>query len=264
VIGSIARRWPLARGRAMARRANARVRDAPPWPARPIRRPIRVGKEGGESVAPLLLSPNSSPLSSSLTRQNSLSNRHSSKTTTEQAPRAAARRATAAPARVSRASRAVSVRAEADTKLAVAYCEPKDVRKLVDDRGYIVLDIRMIEENAEAAKWWWKNLPLFVTLRSGDVVRNNKFQAMFEAAFPNKMSRAIILCDETGERSELVWEEIIAPGGFTAMKVLKGGAEAYFTYEPLDQKDLKPKWKLVGQTSGVRYSHGDGETDDSA
>jgi len=154
--------------------------------------------------------------------------------------------------------------AGADTKLAVAYVEPKDVRRLVDDRGYVVLDVRMAEENAEAAKWWWKNLPLFVTLRSGDVVRSKGFQQMFEKAFPNKMSRAILVCDDSLERSELIWEEIVAPGGYTAIKVLKGGAEGYFEYEPLDEKDLRPKWRLVGQTSGVRYSYGDGDGDDSA
>jgi uncharacterized protein YcgI (DUF1989 family) len=80
----------------------------------------------------------------------------------------------------------------------------------------------MVEENAEASKWWWKNLPLFVTKRNGDVVRNPNFTQMFQAAFPNKMSRAILVCDDSHERSELVWEEIVAPGGYTAMKVLKG------------------------------------------
>jgi hypothetical protein len=258
---------------------------------------------------------------------------------------AAARRPVVAARRSS-----VAVRASAEVATEVVFCEPKDVRKLVDDRGYLVIDLRMYEENAEASKWWWKSLPLFAQTRAGDVVRNPQFPAMFQAAFPNKMSRAILVCDETHERSELVWEEFVAPGGYTAMKVLKGeyacgyhdllekirraaggehtkraalrglaktgapgltphhrspfislqqtgGAEGYFEYEPLDEKDTRPKWRLTGQTSGelsmldgfspgscsaartpthppppsskqqhtgVRYAYADGEGDDSA
>lgn len=43
-----------------------------------------------------------------------------------------------------------------------------------------------------------------------------------------------------------------------------GGADKYFEFEPLDEKDTRPRWRLVGQTSGVRYAYADGEGDDSA
>lgn len=34
-----------------------------------------------------------------------------------------------------------------------------------------------------------------------------------------------------------------------------GGAEGYFEFEPLDEKDTRPKWRLTGQTSGASRTH---------
>ncbi len=48
------------------------------------------------------------------------------------------------------------------------------------------------------------------------------------------------------------------------LQVAEGGILEYLKIDPLDSKDKAPKWRLTGQTSGVRYAYNDGTFDDSA
>jgi len=157
------------------------------------------------------------------------------------------------------------VRAELETAVQIQYVAPKDVKALINDKGYVFLDIRTPEEHAEGAKRYFKNVPFAYETEQGPRL-NNKWKPYFEHQFPNKMSRVIIGCDDGTERSEMAYE-IVAELGYTSVKVVDGGILALLEVDPLDSKDKAPKWRLTGQTSGVRYAYNDGdlgEFDDSA
>uniref|UniRef100_A0A7S3QKM4 Rhodanese domain-containing protein n=1 Tax=Dunaliella tertiolecta TaxID=3047 RepID=A0A7S3QKM4_DUNTE len=162
--------------------------------------------------------------------------------------------------RPSSSRRSVVVRAEGVPDTAKITC--RQVKQLVNDKGYEFWDIRTPDENAEGAKRWWKNVPFAFMGEKGPVL-NRQFKPFLLRALPNKMSRVILACDDGTDRSEMAFE-MAQEEGYTAIKVLEGGCLAYLEFDPLDEKDKAPKWRLTGQTSGVRYAYSDGATDDSA
>ena len=52
--------------------------------------------------------------------------------------------------------------------------------------------------------------------------------------------------------------------GYTSIKTIEGGCNAYIEFDPLDESDKKPRWKLTGSSSGARHAYNDGKADDSA
>lgn len=155
----------------------------------------------------------------------------------------------------------VRVRA-GDEAASLPLVQAYQVKELYQEKGYTFLDIRTPQENAEGAKKWWVNLPIAFETPDGPKF-NGRFRAQFQQRFPNKLSRVIIACDDGGDRTELAGD-VLSELGYTAVKALEGGTDAYFEMEPLTDADKAPKWRLTGQTSGVRYAYDDGESDDSA
>ncbi|PNH03545.1 hypothetical protein TSOC_010369 [Tetrabaena socialis] len=152
--------------------------------------------------------------------------------------------------------------AEEEEPLPFPLCKPTEVKKLYQDKGYVVLDIRTPEENDEASKKWFVNLPVAFETEKGPKF-NGKFRAQFQAKFANKMSRVILACDDGNDRTGLA-ASVISELGYTSILCLEGGIDAYLKVDPLTAQDKKPKWRLTGQTSGVRYAYNDGDEDDSA
>lgn len=141
-------------------------------------------------------------------------------------------------------------------------CTPAQMKKLYQDKGYIVLDVRTPQENAEGSKKWFTNLPIAFETEQGPAF-NKKFRAQIQKEFANRMSRIIVACDDGSDRTALTCE-VLAELGYTNVMTLEGGVNAYLAHDPLTAADKKPVWKLTGQTSGVRYAYNDGDGDDSA
>lgn len=127
------------------------------------------------------------------------------------------------------------------------------------------MDVRTPEENAEGARKAWMNIPVGFMTESGPKL-NGRFRDIIAKQFPNKMSRVLIACDDGTERSDIAAEAFEA-GEYTAIKILDGGITNYLAEFPLTEEDLKPAWRLTGQSSGARYAYNDGkgtEFDDGA
>lgn len=142
------------------------------------------------------------------------------------------------------------------------YVKPAEVKRLYQDKGYLVLDVRTPQEHNEASKRWFINLPLAFETEKGPVFNKN-FREELETKYANKLARLILACDDGSDRSDIA-SGILKELGYTNVFICEGGVDAYLKVDPLDAKDKKPRWKLTGQTSGVRYAYNDGEGDDSA
>ncbi|GFH14063.1 rhodanese domain-containing protein [Haematococcus lacustris] len=139
---------------------------------------------------------------------------------------------------------------------ASAVVQPYEVKALVNDKGFTFIDVRTPEEHAEGAKRYMKSMPVAFMSEKGPRM-NNRFKQEFVEMFPNKMSRVLIACDDGTDRTELAYG-MIEELGYSSVKVVEGGIFAVLEVDPLDAKDKAPKWRLVGQTSGVRYAFNDG------
>ncbi|KAJ9512635.1 hypothetical protein QJQ45_029252 [Haematococcus lacustris] len=180
---------------------------------------------------------------------------------------------------------------------ASAVVQPYEVKALVNDKGFTFIDVRTPEEHAEGAKRYMKSMPVAFMSEKGPRMNNRfkqhragtpstlvsscldevlRLEALrlevlepevlevrvlrgqeFVEMFPNKMSRVLIACDDGTDRTELAYG-MIEELGYSSVKVVEGGIFAVLEVDPLDAKDKAPKWRLVGQTSGVRYAFNDG------
>jgi len=68
-----------------------------------------------------------------------------------------------------------------------------DVKALINDKGYTILDIRSPTEVSEVGyKFTWQTIPLAALTDEGPV-RNPYFLATVKEAFPNTMSRMLVV-----------------------------------------------------------------------
>ena len=65
------------------------------------------------------------------------------------------------------------------------------------------------------------------------------------------MSRVLVACDDGSDRTDFACEQI-AELGYTAIKRVEGGVNAYLLVDPLNDDDRKPEWRLVGGQVGVK------------
>jgi len=149
--------------------------------------------------------------------------------------------------RVSRAR--TTVRASAATpvteeQIAAARVPISDVKETLG-RGFIVVDIRSPEEWAEGSKSTWKKICLAVMDEEGNPELNPMFLSQIKAEFPNTLSRILLVCDDGSFRSEVAFKNI-SKIGYTQVKIIEGGSEAYFEAFPLTAAD-KRVWKLADQ-----------------
>ncbi|KAK3280966.1 hypothetical protein CYMTET_11220 [Cymbomonas tetramitiformis] len=120
------------------------------------------------------------------------------------------------------------------------------VKDLIDDRGFVIIDIRSPQErNETGSKHSWKSIPLAAMTEKGPV-SNPNFLADVKQEFPNTMSRIIIACDDGTFRSEVAAKNITEKLGYTQVKVLEGGLDAYTEVFPYTDAD-KIKWKMQDQ-----------------
>merc|ERR1719359_2333612 len=161
-----------------------------------------------------------------------------------------------APARVVRSSRhtaraaRVAVRVVAEDEVEIPFVAPANVKDFID-KGYIIMDIRSPDEQKTGTKHVWNLNPLAAMTEEGPVV-NPYFLANVKRDFPNTMSRFLIACDDGTDRSEMAYESI-AGKGYTAVKVIEGGIDAYLEVDPLTEKDLV-KQKMVDTNMGQDLS----------
>ena len=120
---------------------------------------------------------------------------------------------------------------------------PEDVKDHLD-RGFLIVDIRSPQEQAETGtKYGTELIPLAAMTEEGPVF-NQYWLSDTKAKFPNAMSRILICCDDGTDRSELAYEKLTGePNNYTQVKVLEGGFDAYIEVSPLDDRD-KIKWKM--------------------
>ncbi|CAL6419040.1 unnamed protein product [Bathycoccus prasinos] len=120
-----------------------------------------------------------------------------------------------------RSSLKVSASAEADA----AKIKVTDVKETLG-RGFILVDIRSPEEVAETG--------------------NPNFLALIKNKFPNSMSRILLACDDGTFRSELAHKLITQKLGYSQVKIIEGGIDAYIEFQPLTKED-KIKVRMVAQ-----------------
>ena len=140
-----------------------------------------------------------------------------------------------------RASAATPVTEE---QIAAARVPISDVKETLG-RGFIVVDIRSPEEWAEGSKSTWKKICLAVMDEEGNPELNPMFLSQIKAEFPNTLSRILLVCDDGSFRSEVAFKNI-SKIGYTQVKIIEGGSEAYFEAFPLTAAD-KRVWKLADQ-----------------
>ena len=137
--------------------------------------------------------------------------------------------------------RRVACAAEVETSIPMV--APSDVKDHLD-RGFLIVDIRSPQEQAETGtKYGTELIPLAAMTEEGPVF-NQYWLSDTKAKFPNAMSRILICCDDGTDRSEIAYEKLTGePNNYTQVKVLEGGFDAYVEEFPLDDRD-KIKWKM--------------------
>ena len=161
--------------------------------------------------------------------------------TTIAAPRSVTARRVGRARTTVRASAATPVTEE---QIAAARVPISDVKETLG-RGFIVVDIRSPEEWAEGSKSTWKKICLAVMDEEGNPELNPMFLSQIKAEFPNTLSRILLVCDDGSFRSEVAFKNI-SKIGYTQVKIIEGGSEAYFEAFPLTAAD-KRVWKLADQ-----------------
>jgi rhodanese-related sulfurtransferase len=161
--------------------------------------------------------------------------------TTIAAPRSVTARRVGRARTTVRASAATPVTEE---QIAAARVPISDVKETLG-RGFIVVDIRSPEEWAEGSKSTWKKICLAVMDEEGNPELNPMFLSQIKAEFPNSLSRILLVCDDGSFRSEVAFKNI-SKLGYTQVKIIEGGSEAYFEAFPLTAAD-KRVWKLADQ-----------------
>lgn len=111
------------------------------------------------------------------------------------------------------------------------------------DRGFVIVDIRAPDEVQETGyKSIWELVPLAIMTDDGPLM-NPQFLGTVKNKFPNSLSRIIIACDDGTDRSQIAASNLCNKFGYTQLKVLEGGMNAYLAAFPLSEKDLV-KWKM--------------------
>jgi rhodanese-related sulfurtransferase len=122
---------------------------------------------------------------------------------------------------------------------------PVDQVKDTLGRGFIIVDIRSPEEWQEGSKRTWKKICLAVMDDDGNPELNPYFLSEIKHEFPNTLSRILLVCDDGTMRSEVAHKNITKLG-YSQVKIIEGGAEAYFKAFPLTEAD-KRVWTLEKQ-----------------
>ena len=90
----------------------------------------------------------------------------------------------------------------------------------------------------------------------GAIHMNPNFLAQIRQEFPNSMSRILIACDDGTFRSEKAAAAIVDKCGFSQVKIIDGGIDAYIAAFPLTDAD-KIKWRMrpeIGEDLSVLVS----------
>ena len=146
-----------------------------------------------------------------------------------------------APRAVQTAEAEVSAEAKAAT---IALADVKDTL----GRGFILVDIRSPEEIAETgSKYSWEKIPIAAMDEEGNPVSNPYFLADIKEKFPNSMSRILLGCDDGTFRSELAHKLISNKLGYSQVKIIEGGIDAYIVHEGLTKDDLKKAPRAMAQ-----------------
>jgi rhodanese-related sulfurtransferase len=127
---------------------------------------------------------------------------------------------------------------------AAAQVSIDDVKDTIG-RGFVVVDIRSPEEWQEGSKRTWKKICLAVMDEEGNPELNPYFLSEIKHEFPNTLSRILLVCDDGTMRSEVAFNNI-SKLGYSQVKIMQGGSEAYFEKFPLTDAD-KRVWKMEQQ-----------------
>ena len=117
-----------------------------------------------------------------------------------------------------------------------------------------------------AAQEYWKGNKLFfmhlpIAFETEEGIKPNpNFFPTIAKKFPNKISRILFMDQEGGARAKLAADKC-AEAGWTSVMVVEGGADEYFKFYPLTEKDFRPRVKRVEQFVGIKYG-GTGVTND--
>ena len=91
-----------------------------------------------------------------------------------------------------------------------------------------------------------EKIPIAAMDDDGNPVSNPAFLAMIKEKFPNSLSRILLACDDGTFRSELAHKLITGKLGYSQVKIIDGGIDAYIEHQPLTKED-KVKVRMVAQ-----------------
>ena len=135
---------------------------------------------------------------------------------------------------------------DADAAAQAAKIKVTDVKETLG-RGFILVDIRSPEEVQETgSKFSWEKIPIARMDEDGNPISNPNFLAQIKNKFPNSMSRILLACDDGTFRSELAHKLITQKLGYSQVKIIDGGIDAYIEFQPLTKED-KIKVRMVAQ-----------------
>jgi rhodanese-related sulfurtransferase len=135
---------------------------------------------------------------------------------------------------------------DAEAAAQAAKIKVTDVKETLG-RGFILVDIRSPEEVQETgSKFSWEKIPIARMDEDGNPISNPNFLAQIKNKFPNSMSRILLACDDGTFRSELAHKLITQKLGYSQVKIIDGGIDAYIEFQPLTKED-KIKVRMVAQ-----------------
>jgi rhodanese-related sulfurtransferase len=135
---------------------------------------------------------------------------------------------------------------DAEAAAQAAKIKVTDVKETLG-RGFILVDIRSPEEVQETgSKFSWEKIPIARMDEDGNPISNPNFLAQIKDKFPNSMSRILLACDDGTFRSELAHRLITQKLGYSQVKIIDGGIDAYIEFQPLTKED-KIKVRMVAQ-----------------
>merc|ERR1712100_743200 len=118
--------------------------------------------------------------------------------------------------------------------------------KATSRRCVVSAEVAPEEVMETGSKFSWEKIPIAAMDDDGNPVSNPAFLALIKEKFLNSLSRILLACDDGTFRSELAHRLITGKLGYSQVKIIDGGIDAYIEHQPLTKED-KVKVRMVAQ-----------------
>jgi len=112
--------------------------------------------------------------------------------------------------------------------MSVKRVSPEEAKQLIDDEGYVYVDVRSLPEFAAGHPAGAYNVPLMHQAPAG-MTPNPDFLGVMEKTFP-KTAKLVVGCKAGGRSARAA--AVLEAAGFTDVKDQKGGYEGHSPDEP--------------------------------